>query len=87
MPVNYYPQKTEDELLTTLGALQKRTGEGLVNFSTVMGMQQSLGYNGSSRVEVEIRRVLFSLHLLNPNTYADPYAARIRKTRTNYTFS
>jgi hypothetical protein len=87
MPVNYYPQKTEDELVTILESLQKRASEGVVYFTTVAGLQNQRSFQGSARVEVEIRRVLYSLFLLNPGTYANPYLQRIRRTRARYTFS
>ncbi len=77
--VNYYPQKTAAELLLVLDSLQKRTT------TTAAGFQTLRSFQGSSKVEVEIRRVLFSLHKLDPDTYADPYASRIRRTRASYT--
>ena len=85
MPVNYYPQKTEDELLVALESLQKRTTEGAVFFTTAAGLQSQRSFQGSSPVSVEIRRVLYSLHKLNPGTYENPYAQRVRRTRPSYT--
>ena len=90
MPVNYYPNLTEDELLAKLDKVQKRSAEGVVNFTTVLGMQQQLSYEKASRPDVTILRILYSLHLLHlagdtDAVWPDPYAQKIRKTRTRYT--
>ena len=50
-------------------------------------MQTQRSFMGSKPVDVEIRRVLYSLHKKDPGTYADPYAQRIRRTRVRYTAS
>lgn len=85
MPVNYYVGKTEDELLVMLSDLQKRASSGIVYFTTGAGSQQQRTYQGSAPVAVEIRRVLYSLHVLDPDGYDNPYAGRVRVTRTRYT--
>lgn len=85
MPVNYYPQKSADELLAILTSLQKRASEGVVFFTTGAGLQQQRSFQGSARVETEIRRVLYSLFVVDPDTYDNPYAGRIRRTRPHYT--
>jgi hypothetical protein len=88
VPTNYYPQKTRTELEALLSALQDRASQGQVYMSGGSGMPQIVrGYTGAARVEVEIKRVLYSLFLLQPNIYDDPYASRIRRTRTRYTYS
>lgn len=85
MPVNYYIGKTEDELLVMLSDLQKRATSGVVFFTTGAGLQQQRSFTGSAPVAVEIRRVLYSLHKLDPDEYDNPYAGRVRVTRTRYT--
>ncbi len=85
MPVNYYPQKTVEELLALLDSLQKRATQGVVYFTTVAGLQSQRSFQGSAPVAVEIRRVLYSLWKLAPDTYDNPHAQRIRRTRTKYT--
>jgi hypothetical protein len=84
--VNYYPQKTEQELLDILDSIQKRASTGVVAFYTAAGVQQQRSFQGAARPSTEILRILYSLHLLLPGTYADPYASRIRRTRASYTF-
>jgi hypothetical protein len=85
MPVNYYPQKSADELLVMLDALQKRATTGFVSQTSAAGLQQIRSFQNSGPVSVEIRRVLYSLWKLDPDTYENPYASRIRRTRPNYT--
>lgn len=87
MPCDYYSNKDEEELLAILDSVQKRQTTGVVAFYGAAGVQQQRSFQGGSRVEVEIRRLLYSLHLRAPGTYADPYAGRIRKTRASYTDS
>jgi len=87
MPVNYYVTKTEDELKVMLDALQKRTTTGFVSQTSAAGLQQIRSFQGGSRVEVEIKRVLYSLFVLLPGIYANPYTSRIRRTRARFTFS
>ena len=84
MPVNYYPQKTEEELLVLLDALQKRGTTGFVFQTSAAGLQQIRSYQNSGPVSVEIRRVLYALHKINPE-FDNPYAQRVRRTRANYT--
>ncbi len=87
MPANYYPNKTEDELSTLLTALQNRATQGHVYMTGGAGVQNVRSFQNSGPVSVEIKRVLYSLHLLSPGGYDNPYAARIRRTRANYTLS
>jgi len=84
VPVDYYPQKTEEELLALLKAVQARGTDGQVFFTTVIGMQTQKSFQGAARPEVEIRRIRYSLFLKNPDTYANPYTERTRRTRANY---
>lgn len=86
--LDYYPQKSEQELLALLDSLQKRQIKGGITEVTAAGVRTMKDFKaGNSRVEVEIRRVLFSLHLRDSDVYDDPYASRIRRTRARYTFS
>jgi hypothetical protein len=87
MPVDYYPQKSVDELLVLLDALQKRATTGFTSMTSAAGLQQMRSFQGSAPVSVEIRRVLYSLYKREPGTYDNPYASRIRKTRAHYTLS
>jgi len=81
---DYYPQKNADELLALLNALQNRGTKGAVYFTNVAGVQTELSFQNGTRVEVEIKRVLYSLHLRDPEAYNNPYASRIRRTRARY---
>lgn len=87
MPVNYYPQLDETALLELLTALQNRATKGQAYRTAAAGVETSRSFEGSAKVHVEIRRVLWSLHLLDPVVYPDPYADRIRRTRARYLFS
>jgi hypothetical protein len=83
--VNYYPQKSADELLVMLDALQKRATTGFVSQTSAAGLQQIRSFQNGASVAVEIKRVLYSLWKKDSETYANPYASRIRRTRPNYT--
>ena len=94
MPVDYYPQRSIESLLTLLDSLQKRSTTGAVFFTTAAGMQTQRSFQNTARVETEIKRVLYSLHLrgkLNEeqggdaNPYPNPYLESIRRTRASYT--
>lgn len=95
MPTDYYPNLSaasaqpdgEAQLLALLESLQRRTTTGQVISTTYSGSTNLRGFQGSNRVEVEIRRVLYSLSVIDSAKYPDPYASRIRRTRANYTFS
>lgn len=89
MPLDYYPQKSQQDLLVLLDTLQKRQTKGGITEVSAAGVRTVRVFNaaGNSRTEVEIRRVLYSLHLRNPQLYDDPYASMLRTTRTRYTFS
>lgn len=88
MPVDYYPQKSVADLLAILATLQKRQTNGGITEVLAAGVKTVREFGtGNSRIEKEILRVLYSLHLRDPSTYDDPYASRIRRTRARYTFS
>lgn len=82
---NYYAGRTEAELLVMLNDLQKRASSGVVFFTTGAGLQQQRSFQGSAPVDVERKRVLYSLHILKPDDYDNPYAGRKRIVRTKYT--
>ena len=86
MPLDYYPQRTEVELLALLDSLQRRQTIGVVSQASSAGMQQIKTWAGANRPEVEIKRVMYSLHVRN-SIYPDPYALSVHRTRTRYTFS
>jgi hypothetical protein len=88
MPVDYYPQKSVADLLAILDTLQKRQVKGGITEVLAAGVKTTREFGpGNSRAEKEILRVMYSMHLRDPNTYDDPYASRIRRTRARYTFS
>ncbi len=82
---NFYPQKTADELLAILDSLQKRATTGVVIQNSAAGVQTIRSFQNSGPVSVEIRRVLYSLFVLLPETYPNPYAQRITRVRPHYT--
>jgi hypothetical protein len=83
--VDYYPNKTADELLVILAGIQQRASTGALSMTTGSGLQQMRTWQGAARPEVEIRRVLFSLHKRDPETYQNPYNDRVRMARPAYT--
>jgi hypothetical protein len=85
MPVNYFPNATEEELVALLESLQRRATTGEVNFTTLPGGgQMGRTYTNTQGVEVTMRRVLYALHILNPTDYDNPYLGRVRKTLPSY---
>lgn len=93
MPVDYYPNKSVEELSQILTTLQKRQTEGTLTEVSAAGVRTVKTLTpGNARVETEILRVLYSLHLRAAGTgdaskFPNPYASRIRMTRARYTFS
>ena len=96
MPVDYYPNKSVQELTGILETLQKRQTQGAVTEVTAAGVmtRRELGRGATmnARTETEIKRVLYSLYLRAQGTDAaedwpNPYAGIIRRTRVRYTFS
>jgi hypothetical protein len=85
MPVNYYPNCTESELLAILESLERRSSIGEIGFVTVAGGgQMSRSWQFSRDVEVAAKRVLYALFKIAPSTYDNPYAQRIRRTLPVY---
>ena len=87
VPFDYYPNKTVTELLALLTSVQNRASKGELSMTTGAGLQQVRSWQGSGSTSLEIRRLLYSLHHKDPVTYADPYADRVRRTRSSYTRS
>jgi len=89
MPVDYYPQKSVQELTVLLDTLQRRqTSGGIVGVSGGgSSTSRQLAGMGNARTSVEILRVLYSLYCRDPKTFKDPYAGKITRTRARYTFS
>ena len=88
MPVDYYSNLSEAELLPILTTLQQRQTSGIITQSSIAGFESSRSFGKeASRNETEIRRVLYSLFLRNPSVYKNPYDQRITRTRARYTFS
>lgn len=85
MPVNYYPNATEEELLALAESLQRRLTTGEVSFVTLPGggqMQRTVQNTGAAKVT--LLQVLYALYRINPSDYDNPYAGRIRRTIPNY---
>ncbi len=86
MPIDFYPQRATEELLVLLDSLQRRQTMGVVSQTSAVGMQTTKSWTGSSRIDVEIRRVLYSLFLRDPTLYTNPYSNRVTRTRPRYVF-
>jgi hypothetical protein len=95
MPVDYYPNKNVLELVALLGKLQTRQTAGALTEVTAAGVRTVRAAGaaaGNSRTETEIKRVLYSLYVRtigtdDADTYPNPYASMIRRTRARYTLS
>lgn len=88
MPVDYYPNKTADQLLVLLDKLQQRQIGGAITEVSAAGVRTvRMVTPGNSAVATEITRVLYSLFRKDPKTNDNPYADKIRRTRARYTAS
>jgi hypothetical protein len=90
MPVDYYPNKSIEDLSQLLTTLQKRQTEGTLTEVSAAGVRTVKTLSpGNARVEVELRRVLYSLYVRAKGTdqaadYPNPYDQMIRRTRPRY---
>jgi hypothetical protein len=84
MPVDYYPNSNEDELVLLLESLQRRATTGQIYMTTYSGDQNMRTFQGASPVKVEIKNVLYSLHLQNPADWDNPHLQKIRRVRAAY---
>lgn len=91
MPVDYFPQKSVEELLALLGQAQERLLKGAVVATSAAGisMARQPAAGGGSEVSRQILRLRYSLHLRAADTadadvYPNPYAERIRRTLPAY---
>ncbi len=94
MPVNFYPNKSVEELEALLTSLQNRQTKGPVVEVIAGGIKtrRDMSNSGNSTPEVEIMRVLYSLYLATKDLpasdrYDNPYKQRITRTRANYNIS
>lgn len=83
--MNYYAGRTEAELLILLKSVQERSSKGVIGMSSGAGIQQQYTFSEAAKIDLVIRRILYSLYLISPSTYDNPYAARVRRTRPAYT--
>jgi len=83
--MDYYPNRSVADLLTLLTSVQNRGTKGELSMTTGAGLQQVRAWQNSESTPVTIRRILTSLHAKDPVTYMDPYAGRVRRTRSSYT--
>lgn len=89
MPVDYYPNKSVEELTTILGDLQGRLANGAVTGFSAAGVSESRQPGGAFDSEIQTLRVLYSLHLRAAGTddadvWPNPYASRVTRTRARY---
>lgn len=85
MPIDYYPQKTEEELLVLLDTLQARGAKGAITEVSAAGVRTVRQAPSGSTCDRDVLRVLYSLYKRNPDAYSDPYASRITRTLPSYT--
>ena len=84
MPLDYYPQKSVDELLSLLATVQRRATGGAITMTQAAGVQMQRSVTGSPSASLEMRRLLYSLYRRDPVTYTDPYIDRVRRTMPSY---
>jgi len=91
VPIDYYPNKSLEDLQTILSGLQDRQTVGFLSHASASGvmMSRTMTHAGTSKVETEILRVLWSMHVRAQSTpeaknYPNPYAQKIRRTRPRY---
>lgn len=85
MPVDYYPNKSAEDLLLILDTLQKRQTAGTLTEVSAGGVRTVKTVTpGNSAVEVEILRVLYSLFKRDSATYPNPYRQRRQRSRGLY---
>ena len=93
MPIDYYPQKRIEELVTILDRLQGRQLNGAITDATAAGVRVARAQgssSGNSKTEIELQRVLYSLYLRakdDPNeasNWPNPYASRVTRTKARY---
>jgi hypothetical protein len=93
MPVNYYANKTLEELQAILDRLQGRQTAGTITEFSAAGVRTVRTVeNGSSPVQVEILRVLYSMYVIAQGTdqadkFPNPYKSRITRVRPDYSGS
>jgi len=84
VPIDYYPQKSVEQLLELLEELQSRQAKGAITEVSAAGVRTVRSDPGGANADMAILRVLYSLHLKMPEVYANPYASRIRRTVPSY---
>lgn len=84
MPVNLYPNGTEEELLAMAEAIQRFLTTGEITFVTLPGGGQMQRQMSQRDAKTRLMEVLYALHKINPNDYENPYAQRVRVTRPHY---
>jgi hypothetical protein len=88
MPVNLFPNATEEELVALAESLQRRLTTGEVTFVTLPGGgQMQRGVQNTRDAQTMLLRVLYSLFVINPSTYDNPYVGRITRTLPDYSNS
>lgn len=86
MPVDYYPNKSGSELLVMLKAAQDASVGGTITETTAAGLHVVMSQGDQSiSNDLKLRRILYSLHLRDPQQWPNPNASRVRRTRTAYT--
>jgi hypothetical protein len=82
VPVNFYPNATEEELTALLESLQRRATKGEIYMTTYSGDQQMRSFQGGAKIHVEMRHVLYAGHVLFG--WDDPYIQRIKRVSADY---
>jgi hypothetical protein len=92
MPVDFYPNKSVQELLKMLDQVQSRQVSGAISEVTAAGVRtvrQFGGVAGNSKTDAAILRILYSLHKRSAGTdeadnFPNPYVTRITRTSATY---
>lgn len=85
MPVNYFPNATEAELIALAESLQRRLTVGEVQFITLPGGGQvQRSWQNTESAKPMLLNVLYALHRKNPSTYENPFLGRVQVTYPSY---
>ena len=63
----------------------QRDAGGALSMNMSAGLQQMRSWQGADRVSVIERRILFSLHTRNSESYPNPFKSRVRSARVSFT--
>jgi hypothetical protein len=85
MPINYYAGKSKEWLIERRDALQDALASsagGQTRVSLDRGMYDEFAGLKESELQTRLAQVLYALHLLDSETYPNPYTQKVMKATT-----